>query len=170
MQALQSYQNKLNIAHDYLQDATIDALLAVDQITSDFSAPKDPYGLEFWGGLISSAFFVGGGVVGLVGVAAAEAGVKAASAGAKAAARVAKQEKFRNYYNSDQARTTFQADPDTLRNLQADSQQEVDRAQQAVEAANAAASTDANIGRVTNAAGASIVRHAGAFWILHQPF
>lgn len=162
MQALQSYQNKLNIAHDYLQDATIDALLAVDQITTDFSAPKDPYGLEFWGGLISSAFFVGGGVVGLVGVAAAEAGVKAASAGTKAAARLAETKKDVNYYNSDQARTVFADNPSGLSNVQSRAQSEFDNAQQSVDAANAAAKTDANIGRVTNAAGASIVRHAGA--------
>lgn len=89
-EALESLQYQLNVAHEYLQDETFDALLSLDTIAADFSAP-DASGfntLATLAGILSAGFFIAGGIGGVVSVAASEVGIAASAAvGAARAAR-----------------------------------------------------------------------------------
>lgn len=92
-----AFQSKLNVAHEYLQDATIDTLMSLSDIGADFTAPESDNTLELFAGLISASLFVVGGVAGLASIGASFAGVAAQNAiglanAASAAAKVGDQE------------------------------------------------------------------------------
>lgn len=138
----------LAVADSYLTISVLNASLSLDEISKDFTAPSDPYGLGFWGSLISSAFFVVGGVIGVVGATATEIAVKAGTA---AASRTAAAKKAVNKYNSPQAKEEFKNDPERLQYNQ-------QKAQRGLEAAESAkASRSESVGRVSGAAGAATV-------------
>ena len=67
--ALKGFHAKINAAHENLQDTTIDNILALSQISTDFSAPASFNSLAAVAGLISSSLFLVGGVGGIAGVA-----------------------------------------------------------------------------------------------------
>ncbi|KAK5173346.1 uncharacterized protein LTR77_002027 [Saxophila tyrrhenica] len=78
--AVQGFHSQLNVAQEFLTKEVINNTLLLDQIAVDFSRPPSLNTQALTAALISSAFFIVGGVAGVASVGANFAAIAAASA------------------------------------------------------------------------------------------
>lgn len=82
-----SWSDKPAVAHEYLQDSTIDNLMALSEIASDFTAPSTWTTDDDMYAILGAIFYLVGGIAGFGGLGAARAGSAMARAGVAKASR-----------------------------------------------------------------------------------
>lgn len=81
IRALVGFHDKLNVAHEYLQDSVLDNFLSLDEIADDFTTPENWTTYDDLLALLGTAFYLVGGISGFGGLASSWAGSAAAARG-----------------------------------------------------------------------------------------